>query len=151
MPVKKPPRKRQSPQDKQAKLVAKVAAEVAAQVAQQVADRVASTARAAADAAATVARGVANDVTSVASVDATVKALGPVLQDVVTVAVEQTLTKIGFRLDDPNGMRLDLMHLREWRETMQIVRSRGIQAIVTAFIVFITSAIGFGVLYLVKR
>lgn len=55
-------------------------------------------------------------------------------------AVDSALQKLGVDTSNPDKMRADLLHLRDWRETAQLVRRKGIVVIVTTVLTFLISA-----------
>jgi hypothetical protein len=60
-------------------------------------------------------------------------------------AVDSALNKLGVDTKNPEFMHADLTHLREWRETMQLVRRKGIVAVVLSIITFLMTAVAVGI------
>ena len=61
------------------------------------------------------------------------------IKRIVRETVEETLTSLGVDHDDPIEMQKDFQHLRDWRQSVDAVRSKGIM---TAFGVLIAGIIG---------
>lgn len=61
------------------------------------------------------------------------------IKRIVRETVEETLTSLGVDHDDPLEMQKDFQHLRDWRESVEAVRSKGIM---TAFGILIAGVCG---------
>lgn len=56
------------------------------------------------------------------------------LRRVIQESVYETLSLIGIEVKDPTEMQKDFNHLREWRETVESLKRKGLGAIVVTFI-----------------
>jgi len=59
------------------------------------------------------------------------------LKKVITDTVKDTLTNIGCQTDDPIEMQKDFAHLREWRNSTDAIKKKGLLAAVGFVIVSI--------------
>lgn len=75
---------------------------------------------------------------------------GPALQVIVDKAVAEALTRLGFKMDDPEAMQENLRHLSAWVETMTFVRKKSIGTVVFGIISLFLTALGFGIATLIK-
>lgn len=66
------------------------------------------------------------------------------LRRIVSESVKETLTRIGVDADDPLEMQKDFQHLREWRETTQSVKAKGLLAVVTLLVSGTAAALWMG-------
>lgn len=57
------------------------------------------------------------------------------LKKVITDTVKDTLTNIGCQTDDPIEMQKDFAHLREWRNSTDAIKKKGVLAAVGFIIV----------------
>lgn len=70
---------------------------------------------------------------------------------IVEETVKTTLANLGITIDDPREVQKDLIHLREWRLTLQKVRN---QSMVSALGIIVTGVLGalfLGIRELLKR
>lgn len=61
------------------------------------------------------------------------------LRDLISSTVKDTLLSLGIDNEDPIEMQKDFQHLREWRESTDAAKRKGVLAVVT---VIVTSVIG---------
>jgi hypothetical protein len=73
------------------------------------------------------------------------------LKDIVAESVRQTLMQLGIASNDPIEMQKDMQHLREWRQTMDSVKSKGMLTIMTMFCTGIAAALWLGFKELVHK
>jgi hypothetical protein len=50
------------------------------------------------------------------------------VRELMRETVRETLTGLGVKVDDPIEVQKDFQHLREWRETTESIKSKGILA-----------------------
>jgi len=50
------------------------------------------------------------------------------LRNIVSEGVEQAFTRLGIEADSPIEMQKDFQHLREWRESIELVKQRSLIA-----------------------
>lgn len=51
------------------------------------------------------------------------------LRELIRETVQETFTTLGVSIDDPIEAQKDFQHLREWRQTSEAVKSKGILAL----------------------
>ena len=66
------------------------------------------------------------------------------LQILVKATVHETLANLGADADNPIEMQKDFQHLREWRCTMNDVRSKGILTLVGIIVAGVCTALWLG-------
>jgi hypothetical protein len=64
---------------------------------------------------------------------------------VVAEAVKQTLIQIGVDTSDPSAMQRDFQHLRQWRESGDSLRDKGMLAILGIFLSGLAALLVMGV------
>ena len=57
------------------------------------------------------------------------------IKDIVAEAVKQTLIQLGIDADNPIEIQKDMQHLREWRETTEDLKRKGLLTLLSIFIV----------------
>ena len=67
------------------------------------------------------------------------------LKEIVAESVRQTLMQLGIASNDPIEMQRDMQHLREWRRTMDTIKSKGLLTIIGMFCTGIMAAIWLGI------
>ncbi len=67
------------------------------------------------------------------------------LREMITATVQATLTSIGIDAADPLVMQKDFAWLREWRESAEEVKRKGLVALVTLAVTGIAGAVWVGV------
>lgn len=67
-----------------------------------------------------------------------------VIEGTVEESVQQTLTTLGFNLDDPIEIQKDMAHLREWREGTDAVKRKGLLVVVGTLVAATLSLIWIG-------
>lgn len=65
--------------------------------------------------------------------------------------VRQTLIQLGIGSDDPIEMQKDMLHLRDWRKSMESIRSKGVLTIVTIAVSGTLAALWVGLKELIGR
>lgn len=65
------------------------------------------------------------------------------LREMIRVTVHDTLTHIGVQHSEPLEMQKDFQHLRDWRESTEGVKRKGMMTLVA---IFVTSAVAIFVL-----
>jgi hypothetical protein len=70
---------------------------------------------------------------------------------IVAESVRQTLMQLGIASNDPIEMQKDMQHLREWRQTMDSVKSKGVITITAMFFTGIAAALWLGFKELVHK
>lgn len=55
------------------------------------------------------------------------------LKDLMSEAVRDAFTKMGIDADEPLEMQKDFQHLREWRESVAAMRTKGMLTILATF------------------
>lgn len=70
--------------------------------------------------------------------------------DTVPGAVMATLDRLGFDTSNPDANRKDMTHLRTWRETMEMIRDKGIGSLIMYVVAGILSLVvlGLGALFI---
>ncbi len=74
-----------------------------------------------------------------------------VTEQVIEKSVNSALYKLGIDISDPVALRADMLHLREWRVTMQLLRAKGVGAFMTAMVSAMVAVFGGGIYYLLHR
>lgn len=69
----------------------------------------------------------------------------------VREAVRETFLMLGVKVDDPLEVQKDFQHLREWRYTMQSIRSKGMLTLVGIALTGLLAAAWLGIKDLVSR
>lgn len=67
------------------------------------------------------------------------------LRDLVSSTVKDTLLGLGIDNSDPIEMQKDFQHLREWRESTDAAKRKGVLVVVTIIISSVLGAIAMGV------
>lgn len=104
-------------------------------------------ARIIAEATASAAATTAMQTAATAAAQAVVKEFiaGPGLAQVIHATVGSTLEQLGVDTKNPDEMRADLIALRDWRETFQYVRRKGLGTVVVGVISLLMTAMGIGI------
>jgi hypothetical protein len=66
------------------------------------------------------------------------------LQTLIAESVKQTLIQLGISSDDPIEMQRDMQHLREWRKSMESVRSKSFLTLMTILLSGVTAMLWLG-------
>jgi hypothetical protein len=61
-------------------------------------------------------------------------------RELIRQTVKETLLSLGIEVDDPIKVQRDFQHLREWRETTEALKSKGLM---TLFGVVLAGILGF--------
>lgn len=61
-------------------------------------------------------------------------------RQLIKETVKETLLSLGLEVDDPIKVQRDFQHLREWRETTESIKSKGITTLVG---IIITGTLGY--------
>lgn len=69
----------------------------------------------------------------------------------VREAVRETFLMLGVKVDDPLEVQKDFQHLREWRYTMQSIRSKGMLTLVGIALTGLLAAAWLGIKDLLAR
>jgi hypothetical protein len=72
------------------------------------------------------------------------------IEQIVAETVRQTLIQLGISTVDPLEMQKDMQHLREWRKSMESIKSKAMLTTLTVFLSGILAAIWLGFRALVK-
>jgi hypothetical protein len=116
----------------------RAALEVAQEVAQRTAEATATTAMQ--NAATTAAQAVVKEFVS-----------GPGLDQVVSATVTSVLKGLGVDTEHPEEMRKDLLALRDWRETRNMIRAKGIVTVTGIVVTFLFMSMVTGVVIALKK
>ena len=73
------------------------------------------------------------------------------LAAIIDRSVNSALEKLGVDTQNADAMRADMAHLRQWREIMGTVRSKGLGAVLVALVSLAMTIFGAGVLALLHR
>jgi hypothetical protein len=73
------------------------------------------------------------------------------VKTIVAESVRQTLMQLGIASNDPIEMQKDMQHLREWRQTMDSVKSKGLLTVLTMFLTGIAAAFWLGFRELIQK
>lgn len=65
-------------------------------------------------------------------------------REMVREVVRHTLVELGIDVSDPHEMQRDFKHLREWRESMEQVRSKSILAVIGLVVSGLVAAVWIG-------
>lgn len=71
------------------------------------------------------------------------------LRVLVAESVKQTLVQIGIASSDPIEMQKDMLHLREWRKSMEAVKTKSFLTLITIAITGALAALWVGLKELV--
>lgn len=74
-----------------------------------------------------------------------------IAEQLIERSVNSALFKLGIDISDPAALRADMAHLREWRETMQLLRSKGVGAFMTAIATLLVTIFGGGIYFLLHK
>lgn len=102
-----------------------------------------------AEAAATVA--MQNSATTAAQAVVKEFVSGPGLDQVINATVTSTLKGLGVDTEHPEEMRKDLLALRDWRETRNLIRAKGIVTVTAIIVTFLFTALVTGIVVAVKK
>ncbi|CAB4169269.1 hypothetical protein UFOVP1516_53 [uncultured Caudovirales phage] len=61
-------------------------------------------------------------------------------RELIQQTVKETLLSLGLEVDDPIKVQRDFQHLREWRETTEALKSKGLM---TLFGIIVAGVLGF--------
>ena len=67
------------------------------------------------------------------------------LREIISSTVKQTLLTLGMDTTDPIKLQRDFQHLREWRESTEILKKNGMIAIITIVVAGAATAFWMGV------
>jgi hypothetical protein len=67
------------------------------------------------------------------------------LKLLVAESVKQTLIQLGISSDDPLEVQRDMQHLREWRKSMESIKSKGLLTAVAIAVTGILAALWVGI------
>jgi hypothetical protein len=67
------------------------------------------------------------------------------LRVLVAESVKQTLIQMGIASSDPIEMQKDMLHLREWRKSMETVKSKSVLTLITIALTGSAAALWVGI------
>lgn len=67
------------------------------------------------------------------------------LRELVRDTVEETLTRLGMDRSNPTAMQRDFAALRQWRESMEAIRRKGMVTLVSVIVTGVCAALWIGV------
>lgn len=67
------------------------------------------------------------------------------LRRIIKESVGETLTALGFKVNDPTSMQADLAHLHRWRMTMESAQRTSIRTTIGILVTGVVSAIWLGI------
>jgi hypothetical protein len=67
------------------------------------------------------------------------------LRQMIRETVQETFTTLGVAVDDPIEVQKDFQHLREWRQTSESIKSKGILAMAGILVSGLAAAAWLGV------
>ena len=73
---------------------------------------------------------------------------GPAFQDVMNKALDGAFERLGMEVSTPEArekFRKDMTHLRDWREAVSLIRSKGLGAVVVALVTGTLGLLGLGI------
>lgn len=72
-------------------------------------------------------------------------------RDLIRDTVRETFLMMGVKVDDPLEVQKDFQHLREWRTTMESVKSKGLLTIIGVAVSGVTAAVWLGLKELLHK
>lgn len=66
------------------------------------------------------------------------------IERIVSESVRQTLIQLGIAAADPMEMQKDMQHLREWRKSMESIKSKTLITVLTVFLSGVLAALWIG-------
>lgn len=66
------------------------------------------------------------------------------IERIVSESVRQTLIQLGIAAADPIEMQKDMQHLREWRKSMESIKSKTMITLLTVFLSGVLAALWLG-------
>lgn len=67
------------------------------------------------------------------------------LREMIRETVRETFLTLGVKVDDPIEVQKDFQHLREWRQTTDSIKSKGLLTMVGVMLSGIAAAVWLGV------